>query len=323
MRPSACSISTGSRSVDATQSFASCGVTRSKKACDLAGGGEAEAVEGEAAGPVEGRPLVDVARAVCGGDHPLGQVIGLLEAAAVADGQIARAPEIFHRGLGRVPFPPAAALGRIAAKLARQHRAVVRDMVQHLAEAGVELRAAPAFPAAQQVIAVAGEFQAPVRIVFHRQDGGVVGPVFEERPVAVGQPAQVRRAVALLARPQDQVMGAGERVDAVELHETQVLYDVEKRVPARVAGGRGGQQVTVEKDPARGRVVEPPGHLRTAATGRRSIRARSGCRRRRCWNWSVRPGRTGAGPRHGCASRCSARRSASRSCGRGGACRGR
>ncbi len=62
-----------------------------------------------------------------------------------------------------------------------------------------------------------------------------MGPMFEHT-AGFHTLGQVRRAVLLAARPQDQVMGAGERIDAVDLHEPKVVNDtLQIRTCARAA----------------------------------------------------------------------------------------
>jgi hypothetical protein len=65
----------------------------------------------------------------------------------------------------------------------------------------------------------------------HRDDRGVMGPVLEGRPRAVVHPAQRGGPVGRTPRPEDQVMGARQRVDAVDLHEAQPLDEVGQRRP--------------------------------------------------------------------------------------------
>ncbi len=55
-------------------------------------------------------------------------------------------------------------------------------------------------------------------------------PVFEQQPVAFVQPLQVLVAVALSAGKQDLVMGVLHRLNAVQLHEPELLDERTERI---------------------------------------------------------------------------------------------
>jgi hypothetical protein len=98
--------------------------------------------------------------------------------------------------------------------------------------------AVPILPAPVQPVTVARETQAPMGMERHRDDRGVMGPVLEGRPRAVVHPAQRGGPVGRTPRPEDQVMGARQRVDAVDLNEAQPLDESASAAP--FAGPAGG-----------------------------------------------------------------------------------
>ena len=92
--------------------------------------------------------------------------------------------------------------------------------------------------------------------LFYRKDGGIMGPMFEHRPVTMQQRVKGWRAVLLPARPQDQVMCAGERVDAVHLTKAKRPDDT-RRIGAFPRPGLDvAQPMQVQKQPAGVGIVE-------------------------------------------------------------------
>jgi hypothetical protein len=71
--------------------------------------------------------------------------------------------------------------------------------------------------------------------MLHRNAGRIMGPMFE-RTAGFHTLGQVWDSVLLATRPQDQVMGTGQRVDAVDLHKPEVVNDALQIAPrARAA----------------------------------------------------------------------------------------
>lgn len=74
-------------------------------------------------------------------------------------------------------------------------------------------------------------------------------PVFPDRALRM-QAVKRRGFVGLAARPQDHLMRAGNRVDAIDLHETDAV-DQRGQIGALAgAGRRFGQRVSIEKQRA-------------------------------------------------------------------------
>jgi SsrA-binding protein len=82
-----------------------------------------------------------------------------------------------------------------------------------------------------------------------------MGPMFE-RTAGFHKLGQVRRPVLLAARPQDQIMGTRQRVDAVDLHKPEVVDDALQIAPRARAAARPKQQVLVQKHRARGLIID-------------------------------------------------------------------
>ena len=213
--------------------------------------GETEAVERGRTGPVDAVLRIGPGGQMGSGDHAFGQVIDLAEAVTPGDGDAAGAPEVFERGLGGMPVPPA---GRAAAfaggKVGGRAGAVAGDAVKHAVEAVFEGGALPGAPARGEAGGIAGKAEPPVGEELHRDDGSVVGPMFEDGAVAGLQRGEHGRPVGGAARPEDQVMGAGEGVDAVDLDETERGNGAGDIGGAAAARGRGQKAVPCEEEPA-------------------------------------------------------------------------
>ncbi len=163
------------------------------------------------------------------GQHPFRQVVDLREVAPVTDAKLPGPPEIFERGLRRMPFPPATLAARlVGADLARADRPAAADMGQHILDLRVELGALPIRPSPLQAVGLAREADLPVGEIFRRQDRRVMGPMLEQGAVAFKQRRQMLRPVALPPRPEDHVMRAFDRVDAVDLHEAEAADEVQE-----------------------------------------------------------------------------------------------
>ena len=62
--------------------------------------------------------------------------------------------------------------------------------------------------------------------MLHRDHAGVMGPVFEDTPVAIMQAVKIRWTIRRSARMQYHVMGASDRIDRINLHEAKTVNDL-------------------------------------------------------------------------------------------------
>src|SRR3546814_18589999 len=76
------------------------------KGGDFAGGGDAQALQRRAAGPVDGLGLGDFVRQMVCRQGSLGEVVDLLASVPRCDRQMAAAPEVFTIRLCRMPVTP-------------------------------------------------------------------------------------------------------------------------------------------------------------------------------------------------------------------------
>ena len=74
-----------------------------------------------------------------------------------------------------------------------------------------------------------------------------MGPMLKHGAVYFQEPLQRRRAVVMASREQDQIMGACDGADAVDLDETQLVNQPCKVGPFARAGGRISQSMAVQK----------------------------------------------------------------------------
>jgi SsrA-binding protein len=81
-----------------------------------------------------------------------------------------------------------------------------------------------------------------------------MGPVFE-RTARFHTFGQVGRPILLAARPQNQVMGTGQRVDAVDLHEPKMVNDALQIIASARSAARPKQQVVIQKHRTRGLII--------------------------------------------------------------------
>ena len=107
------------------------------------------------------------------------------------------------------------------------------DVVQDPVELRLIAVAEPALPTAVQAGGVAGEAVLPIGIGFHRQDRGVMGPVFPKVAVLFERGFQRLGPIALVTRPQDHVMGAFDCGDAVDLHKADAAHQIGRGRSAR------------------------------------------------------------------------------------------
>jgi len=184
-------------------------------------------------------------------DHPLCQVVIFAKPATVADRQTTRPPEEFQRGLRRVPVPPPGRSLRFAlAHVRGRRRAVFGDPLQNRIQFRIPARALPFRPAAAHRGLIAFEFEPPHRVEIHRHNGRVVGPVFKGCAIAPHRVFQRARAILPPPRPQDQVMGPGQRIDTVDLDEAKLVQQLGKVRPPARPGGRSQQVMPVEEQAA-------------------------------------------------------------------------
>lgn len=100
---------------------------------------------------------------------------------------------------------------------------MIRDPAQHGINLGMEIIAAFIAPSCRQTRLIPFEPKLPMREKIHRNDSGIMGPMFENRAFPVQQRLQGGRAILLTPRPQDQVVGTGKSIDAVQLDKPQII----------------------------------------------------------------------------------------------------
>jgi hypothetical protein len=227
---------------------------------DLAGGGDTQTLERRAAGPVDGFVVAGFGRQVFRRDGPLGEVVDLLEAVARGHRQVSATPEEFQCRFRGMPVPPAAVglgvVGIVVADFARQHAAVLGDVPADGLDLGLEALAMPVPPARPQPSFLAGEAPLPIREESAGDDRGVVGPVLEQRRLALVQAGELLVPIGLVAREKDHVVGALDGLDRVHLHEAQVFDQLQQVPVAQLAVRRKGQPLALQEQPSRVAVVE-------------------------------------------------------------------
>ena len=219
-----------------------CQVDGVPEARQLPGGEDLEAVGRSGTGPFAVGFRVGAGQGVGLREHPLGQVVDLLETLPPGHQQLAAAPEEVQGGLLGFPAPPGAPAVRVLEVRGLQW-SLLSDAVPHgghhlcgvrapevVLPPGVPLEPAP----------VPLEPGLPVGIPRRGDGGGIVGETLEEVLAVLQQAAQVLGPVGVPAGGQGEVVGPGHHIDAVNLHEAQALNQGQE--------GRG-------RDPA-GRVVQ-------------------------------------------------------------------
>lgn len=88
-----------------------------------------------------------------------------------------------------------------------------------------------------------GETMAPMGIKLRWNQAGVMGPMFKERAALLMQYFQMLVAISIGPRMQDHMVGALDRVDAVELHVAQLVNEALQTV--RIEGPSGGSPQTL------------------------------------------------------------------------------
>lgn len=99
---------------------------------------------------------------------------------------------------------------------------MIGHMAQDIINLLSEIIASPFFPTAFQPRPVAGEFVPPMRKKGHINRRRIMRPMLEHMAVTGERMAKGRRPILLAARPQDQVMRAGECIDTIQLHKAQI-----------------------------------------------------------------------------------------------------
>ena len=83
-----------------------------------------------------------------------------------------------------------------------------------------------------------------------------MGPVLKRGSSSRNQVFKRLRSVLTASRPQDQIVGARERVDAVDLDEPQILEHRFQVIVLARARTAAQQQMAIEKEPARALIVQ-------------------------------------------------------------------
>src|SRR3546814_3981198 len=107
-------------------------------------------------------------------------------------------------------------------------------MAQHGIELRLEALAVPVAPARAQARLLAQEAPLPVGKEAARDDRGVVRPVLEQQAVALVQPRELLLPVGLVAREENHVMRALDRLDRIDLHEAEMLDQRQDRKSTRL-----------------------------------------------------------------------------------------
>lgn len=201
-----------------------------------------------AAGPVDEFLVADVAVLVMRRDHPLSQVIDLLEILAPRDRKLSRAPEHFERGLGGMPVPPAAGFVLDFLQIAGQHRATLGDPCIGVVAALLKTFAAPFLPALDDRLAFPFEAMLPVAEETARNDRSVVRPMFEQIAIVFQQRRQMLPTIGLVAGKQDLMMGAFDGGDAVHLHKADAVDELQQALLAERTVRRAGKALLGEED---------------------------------------------------------------------------
>ena len=81
-----------------------------------------------------------------------------------------------------------------------------------------------------------------------RYDRRIVRPMLEQMPVTLGKKLEVLFLVGWSPGSQDHVVRAGDSVDAVELHEADLVYDRSKIIAFSGSLGGGCKAVSFEEE---------------------------------------------------------------------------
>ena len=120
-----------------------------------------------------------------------------------------------------MPVPPAATGFPLRSDVSRHRRPVSPDHREYFIKNFLKTFVARLSPPLQQHCPLTFEAISPVWVVFDRNNRSVVCPVFKKRAFAFEQTGQLRRPIGLVPREQDHVVGTGDRIDTIDLNETE------------------------------------------------------------------------------------------------------
>ncbi len=203
--------------------------------------------------------MIDPARAVLIRNHPLDQIINLLEPLTPGNRQLARPPEKLERRLRRMPLPPAArrtAFARLG-QLPRQQRPLPQHPLANLVDHRLERRPVPNPPPLPHPHVLALEPQLPVAKIRARNHRRIMRPVLEQCPVVMQQPLEITPPIPIRARQQDHVMRTLDRVDAVDLHIAQTIDQLRQPTPIHPPPQRLAQPIKLEQQQPRLTIGDP------------------------------------------------------------------
>ena len=110
-----------------------------------------------------------------------------------------------------------------------------------------------------------------MRVKVHRDDGSIMGPMFEQATVFLIKPLQMSRTVTGTARKQDQIVGARDRVDAVQLNKPQIFDDTLQIGALARSGGLISQPMAIQEYTARGPCIQLRARHQSAAAQRIAV----------------------------------------------------
>ncbi|MNT48563.1 hypothetical protein D3C72_1853490 [compost metagenome] len=159
-----------------------------------------------------------------------------------------------------MPVPPATRRVLGLLEVAGKHRAALGDALVGVFAAFLETLATPLAPAVDDGFAFPFEAVLPVAKEAAGDDRGVMGPVLEQLAVVFQQRCQMFAAIGLVARKQDLVVGALHRRDAVDLHEADVVDQLQQTLLAERAVRCAGKALLCEEDAPGIAIGEPNRH---------------------------------------------------------------
>ena len=139
-------------------------------------------------------------------------------------------------------------------------RAIALDLGANVIDQILEAGTPPFPPARAQIVSNPLETVAPMGIEDARDHRRVMGPVFEQHPVALVHRPQMTLSIGLVAREENLVMRPLDRIDAVDLHEAEPLDQAEQAGPVQPGAGRRAQPLQMQEQPAGLAVGNQEGH---------------------------------------------------------------
>lgn len=115
---------------------------------------------------------------------------------------------------------------------------MIADLFADLFELLLEPVTAPVPPSADEFLPVAFEPQFPMREKLGWNDRGIMGPVLKQKPVPLQMKLEVLFLIGWPACSQNYVVCPGNGVDAVDLHEAQLIDDSRQVFALATALGR-------------------------------------------------------------------------------------